>query len=559
MKKYKIITAAFLFLVFTVIHVNAQNLDFELRFNDATSIYEVYVIPDSTNALYFVGGGSQLSLILPQDIADVPLNITTVNGGLWTDNSRIFAPESDHIHDFHGVASNGSIVSLEKDEPLLLFTFELPDGSCRSDIRLYENSLDLDSEAFGMDGGDFRNFFANVFRPYENCWKKNKNEVNATCAHAPSVTPENLTLQHDTPGVICMSIVDPNIDDSFQVQLCPGLNPSENGVAVVSVTGNEICLEYSPSVGYAGIEEVCLEVCDQTGLCNTAIVLVEVASEVIHATISASNNQCENVVEWTVFNPSNFTYFDLERSDDGITFEPIKQFESNNQTNNQVLNFIDDKISNGHYYRLRLAYENGDSEYSTSIFVESDCEVSPPASLHITAQANHCINQIDWAISNPSRYTSCELQRGLDENNYKMLYEFETRNQLSPQAFHFIDDETQGNHYYRLKLIDIDGNEVLSDPFFVESDCIGDFIIFPNPISQSNPILNVRFKAETKSVDVIISDVLGRVLKRTKLKVEIGMNHIHFDISNFAVGNYFLMIEGKEKKVKSFTKMDERF
>ena len=117
--------------------LNAQDIDFTVRFNPSSSEYEVYALPDFSDPAYFVGGGSQISLVLPESIADAPLAITTVNGGLWTDNSRVFAPAADAIHDFHGIASNGSIISIIAGEELLLFTFPLPGGGCIGGIRLY--------------------------------------------------------------------------------------------------------------------------------------------------------------------------------------------------------------------------------------------------------------------------------------------------------------------------------------------------------------------------------------------------------------------------------------
>ena len=150
----------FLFLGF---RLAAQNLEFTLRYNEIADQYEVYGLPDGSNPFYFVGGGSQISLVLPSSVADFPLAITTVNGGLWTDNSRIFAPAADPAHDFHAIASNGSGINLVAGQEILLYTFKLTTPGCIDGLRLFENSSDPQSTDAGMNGGDFNNFFPDLF------------------------------------------------------------------------------------------------------------------------------------------------------------------------------------------------------------------------------------------------------------------------------------------------------------------------------------------------------------------------------------------------------------
>jgi len=152
----------FLLLICSGLTLSAQDIDFTVRFNATAGNYEVYALPDFSDPAYFVGGGTQISLVLPNSISDAPLAITTVNGGFWTDNSQVYAPTADPAHDFHGIASNGSIISLVANEELLLYTFTLPGGTCVSGLRLFINGSDPTSAEAGMGGGDFENYFANV-------------------------------------------------------------------------------------------------------------------------------------------------------------------------------------------------------------------------------------------------------------------------------------------------------------------------------------------------------------------------------------------------------------
>jgi len=152
----------------------AQNVDFTLKYNTATSGYEVYARSDADFQKFFVGGGSQISIVLPASIENQRLLIETVEGGPWLDNSQIYAPEACSGCDFHGIASNGSLISLKKGVEKLLFTFVVPSVEDEKSIRLFENQQDPQSNALGMAGGDFNNFFACALT-LKNAYRKNYN------------------------------------------------------------------------------------------------------------------------------------------------------------------------------------------------------------------------------------------------------------------------------------------------------------------------------------------------------------------------------------------------
>jgi len=250
--------------------LKAQDIDFTVRYNPTSGEYEVYALPDFSDPAYFVGGGSQISLVLPASIADSPLSITTVNGGFWTDNSRVFAPAADPNHDFHGIASNGSSISLVAGEEMLMYTFTLPGGGCIGGIRLYENGSDPNSAAPGMGGGDFENYFANAFTFLDN-YNANYDNAGTTC-NPPLLAPNPITIMMDSTGMVCAPISDPDVGDTFTAMSC-GAN---NGSETVTLNGSEVCVEYTPVTGYTGTDSVCVIICDQLGACDTTFFPVTV-------------------------------------------------------------------------------------------------------------------------------------------------------------------------------------------------------------------------------------------------------------------------------------------
>lgn len=138
----------------------AQNIELTLRYNLNLSRFEVYARPDATIS-GFTWGPSQVSLVVPASISNSAFTITSVNGGAWQDNSRVYAPSADPAHDFHGVGSLGAITDLVSGQEVLLFYFNLPLNDCTPGLRLFINGSDPDSEAPGMLGGDFGNTIDN--------------------------------------------------------------------------------------------------------------------------------------------------------------------------------------------------------------------------------------------------------------------------------------------------------------------------------------------------------------------------------------------------------------
>jgi len=83
----------------------------------------------------------------------------------------------------------------------------------------------------------------------------------------PMVIPQIITVPQDSTGMVCSIVLDENIGDVFTVNLCTG--SPENGMATPTITGDQLCIEYTPNTSYSGTDGVCVIVCDQLGLCDT--------------------------------------------------------------------------------------------------------------------------------------------------------------------------------------------------------------------------------------------------------------------------------------------------
>ena len=168
----------------------APLLDFNLRYNTVQNRYEVYARPTLTQAS-FNWGPSQISVVTPASVQDLPFNVTSVAGGAWQDNSLVFAPAAAPGSDFHGLGSLGAPTSFTANVEKLIFHFTLPGGGCTPGLRLYINGVDPNSSAAGMGGGDFTNtVFAivpGVPGGYE-AYQGNYDNGGTACNTAPTIT-----------------------------------------------------------------------------------------------------------------------------------------------------------------------------------------------------------------------------------------------------------------------------------------------------------------------------------------------------------------------------------
>ncbi len=268
----------YIYLFFLAFFINqnvgkAQEVDFTLRYNATDNQYEVYGQPNFSQAQFFVGGGSQLSIVFPASIPNNPLVINTVEGGIWTDNSRIYAPSATPNLDYHGIASNGSFMDWTFGTETLLFTFSIPNETCVDGIRLFENGSDPSSAEPSMRGADFANYFANAFT-FADAYRSNYNNQGISCG-PPAVFINNINTNINTNGQSCGSIVSINPDATYTATVCKS---AVNGNATVNVnnTANQLCVDYLPNTDYVGQDSVCVEICDENDVCVETMVLINI-------------------------------------------------------------------------------------------------------------------------------------------------------------------------------------------------------------------------------------------------------------------------------------------
>lgn len=146
---------AMLLSISSIAHAQ-RGIELTLKHSANSNRYEVYAKPNFSKRNFLLGP-SQITLVLPSEVADEKLRISNVDGGTWEDNSVVYKPLANERNDYHGVATMGAKTDLVEGNETLLFSFSLPKNIKSSEVRLFDNNEDPNSSAPGMQGGDFSN------------------------------------------------------------------------------------------------------------------------------------------------------------------------------------------------------------------------------------------------------------------------------------------------------------------------------------------------------------------------------------------------------------------
>ncbi|MBL7701339.1 MAG: T9SS type A sorting domain-containing protein [Ferruginibacter sp.] len=153
---------------------------------------------------------------------------------------------------------------------------------------------------------------------------------------------------------------------------------------------------------------------------------------------------------------------------------------------------------------------------------------------------NHLLNWKVTCVSTPN--ATIELERSTDARNYSSIYSIFATALRCQQPFDYIDAQpAKGINYYRLKMTDANGKITYSTvvPLINAVKGIDVMNIAPNPIVNGSFNLKVS-SAEKAQIELVITDVQGRILQKQPVNVIAGFNLIPMNVRNLAAGTYQL-------------------
>lgn len=188
--------------------------------------------------------------------------------------------------------------------------------------------------------------------------------------------------------------------------------------------------------------------------------------------------------------------------------------------------YVDNFSINGQAFSLTWQLSGGAS---------LDCTVLPVELLSFDAQGVQEGVHLDWVTATEENSDHFEIERSRDGQEFDLIGTLpSTGNSVQQQHYQFLDRlPHQGLNHYRLRHVDIDGDEEFSPvkTVFVERAGKDEVLIVPNP---GNGSVQVLLPETTPGSTFVMTDGMGREV----LRARIDGTRMHFDLSRLSRGLY---------------------
>jgi len=157
---------------------------------------------------------------------------------------------------------------------------------------------------------------------------------------------------------------------------------------------------------------------------------------------------------------------------------------------------------------------------------------------------------LQWQTTNEDNTSAFEVQRVMPLTPPEALGTIEAANTQGAHLYKFIDNAPlPGTNYYRLKMIDKDGQVNYSNIISVKTtDDAVSLQLLPNPVQNS---VSLSFTAPAGAYCIDIADAEGRRLKQICGVAANGVNRLAIDVHSYAQGTYFIMVTDKDGRKQS--------
>ncbi len=173
------------------------------------------------------------------------------------------------------------------------------------------------------------------------------------------------------------------------------------------------------------------------------------------------------------------------------------------------------------------------------------------------AQKENCNVRLSWTAESELNFSHYELQRSSNGISFRTIKSIQAVSRDQTPTYQYLDEATGKINYYRLKMVDLDGRIDYSKTLNVNVNCYDDkdMIIFPNPaIHEQHTVLSVKLYSQNEETTLLITDLMGRTIKKMLLPTSKEWNVIRIDITDLAAGAYFIQHQRMDgtREVKQF-------
>lgn len=169
-------------------------------------------------------------------------------------------------------------------------------------------------------------------------------------------------------------------------------------------------------------------------------------------------------------------------------------------------------------------------------------------------------NVLSWSTTTEINNAGFEVQYSFNGKDFKDLAfvnsKQNSKNNGSVLDYQYTDSKgIGGNIYYRLMQLDKDGKANYSNVILIKGDVVNTLTlkaVYPNPVKDK---LNLIVSSPGNySINIVITDLAGKIVKRQAFSVVDGGNNLNFDASLLPAGTYFIKAISKNGAVSAVSK-----
>ena len=185
-------------------------------------------------------------------------------------------------------------------------------------------------------------------------------------------------------------------------------------------------------------------------------------------------------------------------------------------------------------------------------FILTGAAVLPVELTKFEGKAKGTTNVLTWQTATERDASHFVIERSVNGNDeFKSVGTVKAAgNSTTLKDYTFYDQEPLSNGYYRLKTVDLDGKEGLSKTISIKRN--GQKLtlvkVFPTPASD---VLTIGLESQTsETLNLTITDLLGRVVEQKKVENTEGYNQISINVAQLPIGTYFIQLVAGGQQVK---------
>jgi Secretion system C-terminal sorting domain len=192
--------------------------------------------------------------------------------------------------------------------------------------------------------------------------------------------------------------------------------------------------------------------------------------------------------------------------------------------------------------------DNASNNFSGARMIVSAASPLPVDISSFTVTTEKCDAVLKWKTESESRFSHFEVEYSPDGTGYIKITTIQGKNSISGAEYGFTYTQLNGMGYYRLRMVDINGNAGYSKAVRVTATCQnkGRVLVYPNPINYDQKLV-VNISGYTGSITGELFNATGQKVSAYNLANR--SNEI--SVMNVSAGVYMLYIRttGSDEKV----------